>query len=207
MPKVLIALVAALLATVVVVAGVISNRSPSETEPPAPAYASIPLATYDTDGVAVSRDSFCAGVPDEAVAEAVEGDAESTTSYDNGDRTRLEDGLRDVAHEFGCTWATPDATARAWVFAPPVTPRSARQLARELRQQPDCEPVARAADFGKPSAALVCEVGDRLEASYRGLFGDAWLTCVVSTGSDVSRTELTDRAGRWCVAVLEAART
>jgi len=143
-------------------------------------------------------------VPAEAVAEAVGGEPESSTSYDNGERAKLDDGLRDVAHEFGCRWARPGTTARAWVFAPPVTARSAREVARSVREEPGCEPVADAPDFGKPSSALVCATGKRREVSYRGLFGDTWLTCTLSSAAP--RAELVDRAGRWCVAVLEAAR-
>ena len=43
-----------------------------------------------------------------------------------------------------------------------------------------------------------------MRASYRGLFGDAWLACEVArpAGADWS---VVDRAGRWCVGVLEAA--
>jgi hypothetical protein len=84
--------------------------------------------------------------------------------------------------------------------------RSAREVARAAREEPGCEPVPDAPDFGTPSAALVCDVGPRLEVSYRGLFGDAWLTCTLTADSDVPRAELVDRAGRWCVAVVGAAR-
>ncbi len=145
-------------------------------------------------------------MPAEAAVEALEGDPQSTKSYDNGERARLSTDVSDVAHEFGCAWLTPDATARAWVFAPPVTRHSARVLAREVRTEPGCRTVSGAPEFGKPSAALVCEVGSEVEVSYRGLFGDAWLTCTLSGPLGSPREELTDRAGRWCVAVVEAAR-
>jgi hypothetical protein len=206
MPKVLVALLVALAATAAVVVAVVVIRSPDEPRDDQPTYESTPLAAYDTTGLAVTRGSFCADVPDEAVVEALGGEPETATAYDNGERVRLSDSLRDVAHEFGCTWAATGATARAWVFAPPVTMRSAKELARELRAEPRCEPVPDAPRFGKPSAALVCEVGQRTEVSYRGLFGDAWLTCTLSAAPGVPRPELTDRAGRWCVAVVEAAR-
>jgi len=207
MPKALLALLFALALTAAVVTAVVLSRSPEEPDRESPTYESTPLTDYDTAGVGVVRDSFCAAVPEEAVEEALGVAPVSSTAYDNGDRARLGDGLRDVAHEFGCGWTAPGTVVRAWVFAPPVTPRSARELARSAREEPGCQPVAEAPDFGKRTAALVCEDGDRQEASYRGLFGDAWLTCTLTAGSGVPRPELVDRAGSWCVAVLEAART
>ncbi|MDQ4052270.1 MAG: hypothetical protein M3237_06150, partial [Actinomycetota bacterium] len=132
----LLALLVAAVATAAMVVGVLLTRSPGEPAHEQQAYESTPLASYDTAGVAVGRASFCDAVPAEAVAQAVGGEPKSSTSYDNGERTRLDDGLRDVAHEFGCRWATPDATARAWVFAPPVTTRSAREVARAAREEP-----------------------------------------------------------------------
>ena len=206
MPKALLVLLTAVVATAAVVAGVVLARSPDEPDDDLPAYESTPLAAFDTAGVAVNRNTFCDAVPDEAVAEALGDEPASASSYGNGDQARLGAGLRDVAHEFGCGWSAPSATVRAWVFAPPVTPRSARELARAARAEDGCEPVADAPDFGIPSAAVVCDEGRRPMASYRGLFGDAWLTCTLTAASDVPRTELTDRAGRWCVAVVKAAR-
>ncbi len=206
MPKALLVLLIALVATAAVVVGVVLNRSPDEPDHDESAYESTPLTAYDTAGIAVTRNTFCDAVPDEAIAEALGKEPASATSYDNGDRAQLGMGLRDVAHEFGCGWAAPGATARAWVFAPPVTPHSARELARAARAEDGCEPIGDEADFGKPSAAVVCDGGRRPMASYRGLFGDAWLICNVTADADVPRAELTDRAGRWCVAVVEAAR-
>jgi hypothetical protein len=207
MPKAVIALLTALVATAAVVLGLVLSRDEDEPkDEPAAAYTSTPLSAYETAGVALVRDSFCDAVPAEAAVEALGGEPESVVAYDNGERARISDQLRDVAHEFGCTWPAGGATARAWVFAPPVTPRSARELAREIRAEPGCEPIADAPDFGKPSAALVCELGQRTEVSYRGLFGDAWLTCTLSAAPGVPLPDLIDRAGRWCVAVVEAAR-
>jgi hypothetical protein len=209
MRKVLVALLVALVATVAVITGAVFSQPADEPDPDEkpPPYASTPLAAYDTADLAVTRDSFCGAVPDEAVAEAVGSEPASSTAYGNGDQVRLSEAVPDVAHEFGCKWAAPGATARAWVFAPPVTPRSARELARAVRTAPGCESVAEAPAFGKPSSASVCEVEQRVEVSYRGLFGDAWLTCTLSVSARVPRPDLVDRAGRWCVAVAEAART
>ena len=45
-----------------------------------------------------------------------------------------------------------------------------------------------------------------MSSSYQGLFGDAWLTCELSvTDTTADPSELSDRAGRWCVGVAEAA--
>jgi hypothetical protein len=41
-------------------------------------------------------------------------------------------------------------------------------------------------------------------ASYRGLFGDAWLVCEVEQPAGAAADAL-DVAGRWCVGVLQAA--
>jgi hypothetical protein len=206
MATVLRMLLLSVVVTATVVLGVVFSRAPETKVPDEPTYESVPLSAFDTADVALVRGSFCAAVPDEAVVEAVGGQPQSSTSYDNGERTRLDDGLRDVAHEYGCRWTTPEATARAWLFAPPVTWRTARDVARAAREQAGCEPVGDPPNFGKSSAALVCEVGPRLEVSYRGLFGDAWLTCTLNADPAVPRPELIDRAGRWCVAVIEAAR-
>jgi hypothetical protein len=210
MRKVLLALVVAAVATVTVVTAVVLSR-PADDEKPdrtaAAGYESTPLAAYATDDLAVTRAAFCAAVPEEALVEAVGTEPASATAYGNGDRARLGKGLRDVAHEYGCAWTAPGAAARAWVFAPPITARAARGLARAVRAEPTCEPVPDAPAYGRPSAAAVCDAGGRREVSFRGLFGDAWLTCTLSVSARVPRPDLVDRAGRWCVAVAEAART
>ena len=40
--------------------------------------------------------------------------------------------------------------------------------------------------------------------SYRGLFGDAWLTCELATPVAVAPAALEERAGRWCAQVVGA---
>ena len=53
------------------------------------------------------------------------------------------------------------------------------------------------------SAAVRCADDGAVVASYRGLFGDAWLSCSVEpAGPDDG---LVERTGRWCVTVLQAA--
>ena len=53
---------------------------------------------------------------------------------------------------------------------------------------------------------LTCTKDGVVRASYRGLFGDAWLVCEVVRPAGAT-WDVADRAGRWCVGVLEAAST
>ena len=174
-----------------------------------PAATSTPLASYDTSRVTILRTGFCDWVADEAVSAALEAEPEGAEAYANGDRVRLAARIRDRAHEHGCSWTAEGATAAAWVFAPPVTRATAGRLLRQARAERGCEPVPDAPAYGAPSAGLVCTTSGSLEVSFRGLFGDAWLVCSIAS-DDVpagqSHSSTIDRAGRWCVAVAEAAR-
>ena len=171
---------------------------------PVPSDPGTPLASYDASGVAIVRAPYCDRVDEAAVEDALGGPPRRDSSWDNGDPVRLTDGSKDVAHEYGCTWAAGTARARTWLFAPPVSAAGARDAVTQARTTRGCEPDEQAPAFGTPSVALVCTEGALVSASYRGLFGDAWLVCEV-TGQD-SREKLAQRAGRWCVAVAEAAR-
>lgn len=163
-----------------------------------------PLASYDTTEVALARAPYCDRVEPGAIAAALGEVARRTSSHDNGEPVRLADGRRDVAHEYGCSWSVGSTRARTWLFAPPVTGARARDLATQALATPGCRPHERAAEFGEQSVALVCTDHGRATASYRGLFGDAWLVCELTARGD--REELVRRTGRWCVAVAEAAR-
>jgi hypothetical protein len=177
----------------------------AEADPSAP---STPLASYAADTVVLDRGPFCEDIPAAAVEEALGGTATDSTTYGNGERARLTDDVRDVSHEFGCTFRAEDGTtARAWLFAPPVTPARARDLVKDARSGQGCRPEPQDPGFGQKSVAVVCEADGETTASYRGLFGDAWLSCslAVATGS-VQDSALLDRTGRWCVQVAEAAR-
>lgn len=199
-------------ATATVVAAVcLVGVSSCQGDDPAPAATpsetSTPLAELATDTLVVRRESFCPAVEPGVVEAALGGEPDAASSYDNGEPARLARGVRDVAHEFGCTWRGAEGTtARAWVFTPPVTARQARALARSTQSTRACSPVADAPAFGRPSAAVVCRADGALEASYRGLFGDAWLSCALSVpASGADRAELAERADRWCAAVAIAA--
>jgi hypothetical protein len=96
--------------------------------------------------------------------------------------------------------------ARAWVFAPPVTRTQASVLVVGVRRTAGCR-VLDGHGFGSPALGALCTTRGRADASYRGLFGDAWLTCSVADGGreKLSREQLLRRAGDWCVQVATAA--
>jgi hypothetical protein len=175
------------------------TSSAAPTEPPA-----VLLGDIDTQTLAVTRDTFCADVSPEAVETALGGPPTGTREYGDGDRVQVTGRVRDIAHEFGCTWTTSTTNARAWVFAPPVTRRGAADLVRAARRESGCRAVPSAAAFGSPSIALRCRTSRGVQASYRGLFGDAWVTCAVADRRATSSGDVVDRAERWCVAVLAA---
>lgn len=165
-----------------------------------PAATSTPLTSFDTSRVTILRTAFCDKVAEAAVTEALQAEPDKEPSHGNGDRVRLAPGVRDRAHEYGCTWTAGGATAAAWVFAPPVSLGTARGVLQRARGERGCELVPDAPAYGEPSAGLVCTVRRERVVSFRGLFGDAWLVCSIR-----SREVSVDRAGRWCVAVARAA--
>ena len=174
-----------------------------ETPTDTPAAEPTPLDDYDTDGVAVERSPFCDRVSPTGIEHALDAAASSHRDYGNGDRIRLPDGTRSIAHEYGCEWRGSDGvTARAWVFVPPITRARAGRLV-------DAALAGRCArtgsgDFGTPSVAARCRTEGSVERSWRGLFGDAWLVCTL-TGPEAADVPAA-RASQWCVSVLEAAR-
>ena len=211
-------LAAATVATAACMVGLGSCTDDGEPAPTSsPSETSTPLAEFATEALVVRRESICAdagrdavdagAVDPGAVEEALEGEPEASSSYDNGEPARLTEGVTDVAHEFGCVWRRADGTsARAWVFAPPVTVDRARLLVRGALTAPGCSPVPDAPAFGRPSVAVLCRGDGALEVSYRGLFGDAWLSCALEVPArGLDRAALLDGAGRWCVAVATAA--
>ncbi|MDO9454919.1 hypothetical protein, partial [Nocardioides sp.] len=178
-----------------------AGSSPATTAPPTTAP-TVPLAEVDTLTTAVRRDAFCDAVAPDAVEAALGGPSTESTSYADGQNARVVGRVQDIAHEFACAWTTDTAAARAWVFAPPVTPRVAAGLVEDAKAEQGCRADTASPAFGKPSIALVCRTARGVQASYRGLFGDAWLTCTVA--GPVDRDEAAERADRWCVAVLDA---
>ncbi|GAA4811226.1 hypothetical protein ACFQ0K_03820 [Nocardioides caeni] len=204
-------LLSAFLTLVPVTIGVVvSDDTTPEREPVA--YTGTALADYDTTTTAVQRAEFCDLLPAEAATEAL--DAEATGSaYGNGDASDIVPG-GDVAHEYGCRFVPADDTAddnrsgieaRAWVFAPPVTADRATMLIRAAQRTRGCTVDPAAPAYGAPSVAVQCTSAGRRTASFRGLFGDAWLSCSLSLPDSTPIDDLVDRAGRWCVAVALAA--
>ena len=188
---------------------VLDEDTPARTTPDPPSYSSTPLAGYDTSVVTLSRAPFCNQVPEEAFTEALHGDVGWTvTAYRNGQAAEMAPGLEDVAHEYGCRVegaGVVSGEVRAWLFAPPVTRSRAADLIDDAVDRGSCTRPAQAPAYGAPSLALICPAGDRRWASFRGLFGDAWLSCSLAAPATVADQELLDRAGRWCVAVAQAA--
>jgi hypothetical protein len=168
---------------------------------------SVPLTEFDTTELVAQRAAFCDDLPEAAVTEALGEKSVDQAAYAGGDRAELTGGVRDIAHEFGCSWQGPDGSvARAWLFVPPVTPAAAGSLVTAARKGKGCTVDAGAPAYGVPSVALVCQTAGQRARSYRGLFGDAWLTCELSTPAAVPAAALEDRAGRWCVSVAGAAQ-
>lgn len=201
---------AAVVATLSLI-GISSCQGDGKPAAKTPSAASTPLSSLDTGSLRVIRDAFCSQIGPGAVAEALGEDAASSTSYNNGERARISSRVRDVAHEFDCRWVAADGTtAQGWVFAPPVTPERGRLLARTAAREagPGCTTLTTAPDFGSPSAAVQCQEPGRLETSFHGLFGDAWLSCsLAAPDGEIDQAALLDRAGRWCVTVAQAAAT
>jgi hypothetical protein len=192
-------------AALVLLAGCTSGGEEQEP-PPEAASSTTPstLADADVTSLPVQRGEFCGLVAEGAPQAALDGEVDEAAEYGVGEEAEIVPGTTDVSDEFSCTFTGADGTAaRAWVFAPPVTRDRARGLVREARGE-GCEEPEQAGRFGTPSVALVCREGERLTASYRGLFGDAWLACSVS-GSSASRADLLARTEQWCLAAAEAA--
>ncbi|MBM9460844.1 hypothetical protein JK386_13125 [Nocardioides sp. zg-536] len=204
-------LLAALLTLVPVGIGV-AVSGPGEPESQVPPYASTDLADFDTTTAVVRRAPFCERVARAAVEEALGEGAELTASYGNGETADAVPG-GDVAHEYGCTFAaTPASTpadgvagsASAWVFVPPVTVQRATELVA-AKPAAGCTVLPDSPAYGTPSVAQLCQTKTDRTVTHRGLFGDAWLTCRLTLPMQVAQDELIERAGRWCVAVAQAA--
>ena len=129
--------------------------------------------------------------------------------YGPGDRVNLGRGLRDVSHEFGCTYrAGNGAEARVWLFAQPVNQAVASRIAREARAEKGCRPAGDGPAFGSPTATTTCATAHPRGRSVtlRGLFGDAWLSCQLTLPAVGSggAPDVEPRAKRWCMAVATA---
>ena len=156
-----------------------------------------PLADVDTTSLVVARAPFCDAVDPAAVARALGEEPAEGSAYRSGQRIKLSDDVADVVHEFGCRWTAGDGVAEAWVFVPPVTRERADDLVRT-----GCRGVQDPA-FGEPSAVCRTQADGVATYTFRGLFGDAWLTCRLVVGA--GQEETLERADRWCSAVASGA--
>ena len=103
-----------------------------EAEPSTP---STPLASYDADTRGAAAGTVLRADPGDARStEALDGEAPRASAYDNGQRARMTEDVRDVAHEYGCTYEGEDGTSRGpGCSLPPVTTDRATDLVRLAR--------------------------------------------------------------------------
>lgn len=196
--------VVALVATLgAVLAGVLTSGDDAPaTTPTDQPFTTTVLADVDTTTRSVARGPFCDRIDDRQV-EAALGKVPDLLEWRNGDDVAVTGGGADVVHEFGCGYAVTDVgAARAWVFAPPVDAEQAQRLVRSAGKAPGCT-VGSGPAFGSPTLALSCTKDGTTRASYRGLFGDAWLVCEVERPAEAG-VDVVDLADRWCAGVLQA---
>jgi len=175
-----------------------ADSGPEPTAAPSEAVdEGTPLADVDTTSLVVARAPFCDAVDPAAVARALGEEPAEGSAYRSGQRIKLSDDVADVVHEFGCRWTAGDGVAEAWVFVPPVTRERAADLVRT-----GCRGVQDPA-FGEPSTICRTQADGVTTYTFRGLFGDAWLTCRLVVGA--GQEETLDRADRWCAAVATGA--
>jgi hypothetical protein len=198
----------ALMATGAVVFTGLQSREPDRSSTarptPTPSPTPTPLASLDLSGLPIQRAPFCDELDQGDVEDALGGPVSGTAHYDSGDRVALAAGLTDVSHEFGCTFdAATGAQARAWVFAEPVTVPVGRSIIAETRSGTGCTVVGKAPTFGTPSVGTLCRTGKPAGqvVTLRGLFGDAWLSCQLSTPGATGADQTVQRAEQWCVRV------
>jgi hypothetical protein len=198
----------AVLATglVTALAMVAAGCADSDPPPPEPARPT-PLAKLDTSAMVIPRIAFCDLVSDGAAADALGGEVAETDEWSAGDPVGSEGGRVDVASEFGCSWSAEDgSTARAWVFAVPVTQRLAEKALREGAEHKGCRTPSGPA-FGSPSQVQVCTLDEgTTRIRHAGLFGDAWLSCELASSSEDTAV-LRERADAWCGQVATALDT
>jgi hypothetical protein len=164
------------------------------------------LSTADTTTMHVRRGAFCDRVPTEDATEALGGAASEKKAYGDGDQTAISGQVDDVAQEYGCIWTGPEGSAtsaRAWVFAPPVTLDWATQMTKSVPK--GCQ-AAPSPAYGKPSVALTCTGAEKqTKVVFRGLFGDAWLSCELTGKAGEPAETVQQRASRWCLVTATAA--
>jgi hypothetical protein len=174
-----------------------------------PGPSASPTAEVALSELVIDRGEFCDRLAVEEVEEALAAPVAGTNHYRSGERTALAPGITDVAHEYGCRYIAADgARARVWVFAEPVTGRSARVLARDT---PDdgCRRLEDGLGYGAPSTGTTCPGPGRTgrEVTRSGLFGDAWLSCQLTTVGGEPAAEAVRRSSQWCARVATSIGT
>ncbi len=195
----------ALLAASSLLAGCTGGSDEAGTTPSPPTS---PAEKVDLTGLDIPRSSFCDLLDQNAVEDALEGRVRKTAHYDSGDEVEITPGYVDLSHEYNCAFAgRSPAVARAWVFASPVTPSRAEDLARDARSDERCTFPRRGLRFGTPTVTAVCrqkEPQPALRVRMQGLFGDAWLSCELTAPRTDNRSvarqarEVRQRAEQWC---------
>jgi hypothetical protein len=166
-----------------------------------------PIANLNSVAMQVPRIEFCPLVPHSAISDALGGTPDSQATYGNGDEEELPGVGKDVVHEIGCSWTGKDGTsARAWVFARPITATFARIVIASDNASPGCRTVPGPA-YGQPAATQLCRLpGGEQRVRHSGLFGQTWLSCeLAATGLD--QAALRTRTDRWCVQVANSLNT
>jgi hypothetical protein len=196
----------------VVTAGVVyvairdrTGGSPAASDPSVSASTiPSPSSSVDLSRLPIERGEFCDRLDQDDVEDALGAPVSDTRHYGSGDRVTLAPGLTDVSHEYDCTFgASSGAEARVWVFAEPVTVAVGRSILREAARERGCSVRPDPPTFGRPSIGTVCR-GTRPAArsvTLRGLFGDAWLSCRLSTPGAAGAVGTAERADQWCVRV------
>ena len=163
-----------------------------------------PLSEVDLTGVVATRSAFCDALETEPVAAVLGGDPDITIAYDSGQRTEVATGLRDVANEYSCYFERgsedDQRTARAWLFAQPITPAEAEGFIKEREVEEACKPAGELS-FGDPGLVQTCGTGTRRRVTAVGLFGDGWLTCQATSPASVAEEELLEQTQLWCADV------
>lgn len=210
--RLLLGLVTLVVVAVAVLVGVrLGSGDHGETAPaPSPSATPTPVRDVDLTGMPIPRGPVCPLLDKKAVAEALGGRVVRTSQYGNGDRAELVPGVRDVAHEYSCSYDAADgALARIWVFAAPVDKTGARSLVRDVVHAKGCREVASRPTFGAPSVTTACPApeGSGTAITMHGLFDDAWFSCELArpqaSGSSGATDAAVRRTERWCVRVAE----
>ncbi|MDN5895057.1 MAG: hypothetical protein L0H93_13665 [Nocardioides sp.] len=186
-------------------AGTLGACSDSPEPPAESAYEATPLSDFDASTVTLDRTDFCGDLSEDAVKYTV-GKVAATKHYGNGDPVKLTKGVKDVAHEYNCTFVGKSGvTARAWVFVPQVTTQRAKELVTAAGKVKGCTLVD-GKGFGTPGTGRVCRTDKETEVAYSGLFVDTWLTCSLTRPDPkADQADMLRETGEWCVAAAEAA--